>query len=138
MAREGGGGIAIGREGRRGAGDRQVLRAFSAPINAALPERAKWEGKLRAASEALDAALGAKGNAKTGAIQSTAGLIAAREAFLRAYNGVAKRLIQGLLVELGREDEMRLFFKDLQVNARTLAKKAPAETPKPPETPPVG
>ncbi len=40
----------------------------------------------------------------------------AMQAFLVAYNGVAKRVIQAVLIKLGRKDELRLFFKDLQVN----------------------
>lgn len=93
-----------------------LARGFSAPANAALPDRAKWEQKLTGARDALGGALVGKGGARGLSIKSTAGLIAAREGFLKAYNGVAKRLIQGLLASLGREGEMKLFFSDLVVH----------------------
>lgn len=97
----------------------EVLRGFAAPGNASLPDRPKWEQKLTAAHDALDAALGGKGTARAGAIQGTAGLIAAREEFLRVYNRVAKPVVRGLLAELGREGELRLFFPDLTANERS-------------------
>lgn len=38
----------------------------------------------------------------------------ARTSFLAAYHKVARRLIRGLLAELGREHELRRYFRDLQ------------------------
>lgn len=107
-----------------------VLRGFTAEANAALPEHAKWSQKLGAARDGLASALAGKGGARSVSIQSTAELVAAREEFLEAYNGVAKRLIRGLLASLKREEEMRLFFKDLQVNEGSRAKK---DEPTPPQ-----
>lgn len=63
------------------------------------------------------------------ASKTTAGLSEAREEFLTLYNGVAKRLIQGVLIELGRKDEYELFFKDLLVNESGSTKKPAAEAP---------
>lgn len=106
-----------------------VLRGFTAPANAGLPEHAKWAQKLGAARDGLAGALAGKGSARSVSVQSTAGLVAAREEFLDSYNGVAKRLIRGLLASLKREEEMRLFFLDLQVNEGGKAKKDEAPPP---------
>jgi len=91
----------------------KVLDGFDAAANAALPDGAKWKGKLTTARDALGAAVSGKGTAATQSIQRTAALVKAHEAFLATYNGVAKRLVYGLLVHLGRKSEYRLFFKDL-------------------------
>lgn len=110
----------------------KVLDGFDVPANAALPDGAKWKGKLTKARDALGAAVSGKGAAATQSIQHTAALAAAHEAFLATYNGVAKRLVYGLLVHLGRKDEHRLFFKDLQVDEGG----APVQPPSP--EPPIG
>lgn len=51
---------------------------------------------------------------------------AARESFLHVYNKVAKKLIAGLLADLGREREYELFFTDLTVNEGGSPAKKPA------------
>lgn len=116
---------------------KKVLDGFAAPANAALPDAATWQAKLTAARDALANATSSKGSSRTVSIQGTAELVAAREAFLKAYNGVAKRVVAGLLVHLDRKDELRLYFKDLQVNESSSTPAAPA-TPAPatPATPP--
>ena len=103
-----------------------ILDGFDAAAKAGLPDAAKWKGKLTTARNALDAAASGKGTATVQSIQRTAALVAAHEEFLAAYDGVAKRLVYGLLVHLGRTDEHRLFFKDLQVNEGG-AKPAPGD-----------
>lgn len=91
-----------------------VLRGFAA--NTTIPDADKWRTRLEDAQAALVAALAGKGSSTGTSIQGTAALVAAREAFLVAYNGVAKKLVAGLLASLGRKTELRLYFKDLQVN----------------------
>lgn len=103
----------------------EVLRGFAAPANANLPDAAKWKLRLENAQSALGKTIADK-NASAGiTIQGTAALVAARQAFLVAYNGVAKRLVQAVLIQLGRKDELRLFFKDLQVNEGSASPTAP-------------
>jgi hypothetical protein len=91
-----------------------VLRGFAA--NTTVLDGAKWQTRLEDAQTALVAALAGKGSSKGSSIQATAALVAAREGFLVAYNGVAKKVVAGLLTSLGRKGELRLYFKDLQVN----------------------
>ncbi|MBK9260465.1 MAG: hypothetical protein IPM54_11605 [Polyangiaceae bacterium] len=106
------------------AGD--ILRGFAVETNKNLPDAAKWKPRIETAKAELDAAISGKGSSTGQTIQGTAALVAARQAFLTAYNGVAKRAIQAVLIKLGRKDEMRLFFKDLQVNESS--KGAPVNT----------
>ena len=102
-----------------------VIRGFAA--NTSLPDGAKWKTRLEDAQSALVGALAGKGSSTGTTIQGTAALVAARQGFLVAYNGVAKKLIGGVLTSLGRKDELRLYFKDLQVNESSRAK--PADEP---------
>ena len=103
----------------------QAIAGFSADANKNLPDASKWQGKLEAARDALAAALETTSGSRGESIQASAALQNAREAFLTAYNGVAKRLILGLLISLGRRDEYESFFKDLQVNEGKAKGKAP-------------
>ena len=99
--------------GRLGA----ILKGFDTAANkAAAPLLGTWQQDLTAGRDALASALADKGGALGTSITSTAALIAARESFLRVYNRVAKKLVSGLLADLGREAEYELFFKDLTVN----------------------
>jgi hypothetical protein len=93
-----------------------VLRGFNAEINKPVADFASWRKDLEAAHAALAEALGGKGGAVTNAVVATSALIKARSRFLEVYNGVAKPMIRGVLNDLGRGDQMRLFFKDLAVN----------------------
>ena len=110
----------------------EVIRGFSA--NASVPDGARWKTRLEEAQSALVGALSGKGSSTGTSIQGTAALVTARENFLNAYNGVAKKLIGGLLTSLGRKDELRLYFKDLQVNESSRAKPV-AEQSAPPDPP---
>ncbi|TKD12163.1 hypothetical protein [Polyangium fumosum] len=112
----------------------EILRGFSANANKDLPEAAKWRARIEGTQGALVGALAGKGTSSGHAIQGTTALVAARETFLVAYNGVAKRIVLGLLVSLGRKDELKLFFKDLQVN-ESRPSKAEADPPAGTDTP---
>jgi hypothetical protein len=92
-----------------------ILRGFDAKANLNLPDAEGRKAKLAGARDALSTALGGKGSNTVGSVQATAELVAARDAWLSAYNG-AKRIVMGLLWMHGRKDEYRLYFKDLQVN----------------------
>jgi hypothetical protein len=94
----------------------EVLRAFSIPVHAGLPERDKRKAKLESVREALVDALGTSSANTNRVISATAGLAAARERFLGLYNGVAKPLVRAMLADLGRADEYTRFFLDLQVD----------------------
>ena len=76
--------------------------------------------------------LAGRGSARGDSIVTTATLAAAHERFLTIYNGVATHLVRGLLNELGRGDELPLYFLDLQI-ADAGAKPKPA-----PNKPPAG
>lgn len=103
-----------------------VLRGFAAPANTNLPDGAKWKTRIETAQSDLAVAIGEKSASTGKTILATAALVDAREAFLVAYNGVAKRLVLAVLIKLDRKDELRLFFKDLQVNEGSTPAPAPA------------
>ena len=112
-----------------------ALRGFSAPVHAELPGASMWQADIRATRTALAEAVSGKHGASSGATRVVGSLGQAREAFLHVYNKVAKRLIRGLLADLGREHELRRYFRDMQVHEdRAAAPGAPpAELP---DTPP--
>jgi hypothetical protein len=95
---------------------KRALEGFAAPANAALPDKAKWQGRLEKARDALGTALDQKTSSVGTKIVQTAELQAARESFLVAYNNVAKPVVRGLLAQLGRERELKRYFKDLTVS----------------------
>ena len=105
------------------AGD--VLRGFAVDANANIPDAAKWKLRLATSQSALKGAIADKSASSGNTIQGTVALVAARQAFLVAYNGIAKRLVQAVLIQLDRKDELRLFFKDLQVNEGAAPPPAP-------------
>ncbi|MDI1449603.1 hypothetical protein [Polyangium sp. 6x1] len=92
-----------------------VLRGFDVARNAGLDAFAPWKQEIAAAHAALDGALSGKSGAANRSVTATAGLAAARAHFLKTYNQVAKPIVRGVLNELGRGEELRLFFKDLAV-----------------------
>ena len=94
----------------------EVMDGFAVPVNAAMPDAAKWMGEITVKRLALADSLGGKHGARHGRSLATSALSAARERFLHVYNVVAKRLVYVLLADLGRLDEYRQFFLDLQVN----------------------
>lgn len=109
----------------------EILRGFSTSANASLPDASKWKQRLEDAQTALVGAIAGKSSSTSDTIMATADLVAARQEFLTAYNGIAKRLVQAVLIKLGRKDDLRLFFKDLQVNETPRGTKSamPASPP---------
>jgi hypothetical protein len=100
----------------------EVLRGFSVPANASFPDATNWQLRIENAQAALVSAIAGKSSSTADNIKATADLIAARQAFLVAYNGIAKRLVQAMLINLGRKDDLRLYFKDLQVDESRFTK----------------
>jgi hypothetical protein len=120
-----------------------LLKGFDTAANtAAASALGAWRADITAGRDTLSVALTGKGGAQGTSITSTAALVAARESFLRVYNKVAKKVVSGLLAELGREAEYELFFKDLTVNEGPKATKkgedAPAPAPAPAPQPDNG
>lgn len=105
-----------------------VLRGFAVEANKNLPDAAKWKLRLETTQSALANAIGDKSASTGKTIQGTVALVEARKAFLVAYNGIAKRLVQAILIQLDRKDELKLFFKDLQVNEDTASTPAPNDS----------
>ena len=110
-----------------------ILRAFDAPANASFAGKDARKTKLESAAGALSDAIGGKDTGRLASILGTAELVAARKDWLDHY-GAAKRVVSGLLGILGRKDELRLFFKDLQVNEASAPGEAPPDA-KPAPTP---
>ncbi|HWN70933.1 MAG TPA: hypothetical protein VNM90_24995 [Haliangium sp.] len=94
----------------------EVLHGFTVPRNAALPGAGGWTADITLRRFALADSLGGKHGARHGNSLATSALNTARERFLQVYNLMAKRLVYVALTELGRLDEYRQFFLDLQVN----------------------
>jgi hypothetical protein len=93
-----------------------VMRGFTTPTSARVPSATEWQTDILLARTKLNDALTGKLGASNTASTSGGSLVQARAEFLHVYNKVAKRAIRALLAELGREDELRLYFRDLQVN----------------------
>lgn len=113
-----------------------ALLAFDADVNAGLPDRVTWHGRVLLARTALAEALTGKQGSQLAVSSATSALSEARQAFLEDYNGLAKGLVRLALRELGREHEFRRYFRDLQVNESVAAPATPEE-PAEPETPDV-
>jgi len=93
-----------------------TLRGFDTDKNKTITSLATWKVELEDTRSALADALAGKGDATGKAFVATAALTDARKSFLHAYNKVAKPIVRGLLNQLGRGNELPLFFKDLAVN----------------------
>ncbi|HVK70510.1 MAG TPA: hypothetical protein VM694_38920 [Polyangium sp.] len=98
-----------------GAKAADVMRGFDVARNAGLDAFAPWKQEMAGARAALDGALSGKSGAANRSMTATAGLGAARAHFLKVYNQVAKPIVRGVLHELGRGEEYKLFFRDLTV-----------------------
>jgi hypothetical protein len=94
----------------------EVLHGFTVPRNAALPDAGRWTADITLRRFTLADSLGLKHGATHGNSLATSALQTARERFLHVYNLITKRLVYVVLAELGRLDEYRQFFLDLQVN----------------------
>jgi hypothetical protein len=93
-----------------------VMRGFTTSSGPRVPGGPEWQADILVARTRLNDAIQGKLGASNTATTSGGALIQAREEFLHVYNKVAKRAIRALLAELGREDEFRIYFRDLQVN----------------------
>lgn len=105
-----------------------VLRGFVMPVNALLPGTATWQADIVIARTNLAGAISGKHSAAHGTSGATESLAQARERFLHVYLKVARPLTRGVLAELGRERELRKYFRDLQVQ-ESRAPGAPADEP---------
>jgi hypothetical protein len=112
-----------------------VLRGFDNSKNKAIADFAKWKNEIETTRQTLSDALSGKGNASGKSFVATTALVEARNNFLRAYNKVAKPALRALLAQVGRENELHLYFKDLTVyegghpNAPAEGNVAPPVTP---------
>lgn len=114
---------------------KQVLLGFETPANASFPTATDWKNTFTTARVELEEALTGKGSARRATIHMTSSLQAARQQFLAVYNGLAKRLVRAVLQDIGRENEFRSFFLDLQVNEDGSPAPAEPEAPEAPEEP---
>jgi hypothetical protein len=106
-----------------------VMRGFTTPTSARVPNGNDWQTEILLARTRLNQALQSKHGAANTATTSGGSVVQAREEFLHVYNKVAKRAIRALLAELGREDDMRLYFRDLQVNETRARPSEPGTEP---------
>lgn len=122
-----------------------VVRGFALPANAELPGAGEWLPVITGARDALAAAIAGKQDATGGNKDAVASLAEIRQRFLNVYNNVAKRMVWAVLAEIGRLDDYRRYFLDLQVNEGGRRPGAepelPGDAPEPPvtepETPPT-
>lgn len=112
-----------------------VMRGFTTPTSARVPNGAEWQGEILLARTRLDEAVNGKQGASNTASTSGGSLAQARAEFLHVYNKVAKPAMRALLAELGREHELRLYFRDLQVNEDRTS---PGDTSAEPGIEPIG
>jgi hypothetical protein len=115
-----------------------ALRGFTTPAGATVPNGTAWQADIVVARGSLANALEGKLGAANTASTSVGSLAQARTEFLHVYNRVAKPAIRGLLAQLGREDEFRIYFRDLQVNEDRARPGAPTEPGADPGTAPIG
>jgi hypothetical protein len=93
-----------------------VLVGFSSPRNATLPGAAEWQAGIAGARTALQEAISGKRGSRSDTKDAVSSMAETRQRFLNVYNNMAKRLVHAVLAEIGRLDEYRRFFLDLQVN----------------------
>lgn len=93
-----------------------VMRGFAAPASAGVPNAAEWQAEIAQSRTNLASVVEGKLGANNQTSTAVGSLMRARDEFLHVYNKVAKRAIRGLLAELGREHELRLYFRDMQVH----------------------
>ncbi len=100
-----------------------VSSGFAAAANKNLPDATKWQKRLQTAHQNLSQAIEGKTSSVGSKVVHTKELAAAHESFLRSY-AAAKRIVHGLLTELGREDELGQYFKDKKVTEKKSKKKS--------------
>jgi hypothetical protein len=106
-----------------------AVSGFSAPANAGLPGTPEWLPVLIDTRNELAAAIEGKRTARGGDKDAVGSLAEIRERFLNVYNNVAKRLVWAVLAEVGRLDDYRRYFLDLQVNEEGRRPVAEPEIP---------
>jgi hypothetical protein len=114
---------------------RDILAGFDAPANASLVNAAEWRATFAVSCASLDAALVDKHGAAHVASAGTEAQAETRRKFLALYNGMAKRLVRVVLQDIGRLQDYRMFFLDLQVNEDGQAAPEAPYAPDAPETP---
>jgi hypothetical protein len=106
-----------------------ILAGIEAPRNVNLMNAAEWKATFTVSCQALVEAMAGKRGAVGVANEGTEEQAEARRQFLAVYNGMAKRLVRVVLQDIGRLQDYRRYFLDLQVNEGGAA--AP-EAPEPP------
>jgi hypothetical protein len=106
-----------------------AVNGFAVPANAALPGAAEWRPAVMDARNALTAAIQGKQDASGNSKDASASISEIRDRFLHVYNNVAKRLVWAVLAEVGRLDDYRRYFLDLQVNEDGRRREDEPETP---------
>jgi hypothetical protein len=106
-----------------------AVTGFSAAANAGLPGTGEWLPAVLDARNALDAAIQGKQDARGNSKDASLSLSEIRDRFLNVYNNVAKRAVWVVLAEVGRLDDYRRYFLDLQVNEDGRRPEAEPETP---------
>jgi hypothetical protein len=106
-----------------------VLRGFNVPVNAVLPGAAEWTKTLTESRDSLATALTGKQDARAGQKDATGSVAEIRARFLNIYNNVAKRAVHAVLAEIGRLDDYRRYFLDLQMNEDATAPETPDAEP---------
>lgn len=93
-----------------------AVRGFSVPANVGLPGITEWLPAILVARNALFAAIEGKQESRGNDRNAVGSVSEIRDRFLHVYNNMAKRLVWAVLAEIGRLDEYRRYFLDLQVN----------------------
>lgn len=106
-----------------------TVSGFVAPANVGLPGAGEWLPVIMDARNTLAAAIEGKQDARGNDKDATGSVSEIRNRFLNLYNNVAKRLVWALLAEIGRLDDYRRYFLDLQVNEEGRRPGAEPETP---------
>jgi hypothetical protein len=106
-----------------------TVTGFSAPANAGLPGAGEWLPAILDARNGLAAAIQGKQDTRGDSKDASLSLSEIRDRFLNVYNNMAKRLVWSVLAEVGRMDDYRRYFLDLQVNEDGRRPGAEPETP---------
>jgi hypothetical protein len=113
-------------------------RGFAVPANLGLPGINEWLPVILNARNALAEAIEGKQDATSNNKDAVGSVAEIRERFLNVYNNVAKRSVWAVLAEIGRLDDYRRYFLDLQVNEDGRRPAEPGNPDTEPETPGAG
>lgn len=123
-----------GTAGGVGRGAQDVLLAVThiatrlADPKAGIRDRAHWHNQFDDTMKALAPAVEFANDARADRRSMTPEVEAARQAWLNTYLS-AKCLVEGLLRQLGRLEQMSVFFYDLRVSAGAKVTELPADEP---------